>query len=49
LIDEKDWDSRTLYRRQSQPRRSAIEVIAIPYCTWDNRAAGEMRVWFRTE
>ena len=23
------------------------EITAIPYCVWDNRAPGEMRVWFR--
>jgi DUF1680 family protein len=24
-------------------------VTAIPYPVWDNRAAGEMRVWFRSQ
>jgi DUF1680 family protein len=24
-------------------------VTAIPYSVWDNRAAGEMRVWFRCD
>lgn len=26
-----------------------VEITAIPYCVWDNRAPGEMRVWFRTQ
>jgi hypothetical protein len=36
--------SRELYR----PRSSAWETVrvkAVPYCVWDNRAAGEMQVW----
>ena len=23
-------------------------ITAVPYCVWDNRAPGEMRVWLRT-
>jgi uncharacterized protein len=33
----------------TQPCHTPIELTAIPYCVWDNRAAGEMRVWLRTE
>ena len=27
--------------------RSTVEIKAVPYCTWDNRAPGEMLVWIR--
>jgi uncharacterized protein len=26
----------------------AAELVAVPYCTWDNRQAGPMRVWLAT-
>jgi uncharacterized protein len=29
------------------PSQSEVEITAIPYCVWDNRAPGEMRVWIR--
>ena len=47
LIADDDWDSATLYRRDQPSASDAIPVTAVPYCVWDNRAAGEMRVWFR--
>jgi DUF1680 family protein len=25
-----------------------IDITAVPYCVWDNREPGEMRVWLRT-
>ncbi|MBO9097672.1 MULTISPECIES: glycoside hydrolase family 127 protein [unclassified Rhizobium] len=31
------------------PRRKEAEIRAVPYHLWDNRAAGEMLVWIRTE
>lgn len=31
------------------PRSEPAEVTAIPYYSWANRAAGEMRVWIRDE
>ncbi|WFR97876.1 glycoside hydrolase family 127 protein [Rhizobium tumorigenes] len=31
------------------PRREEAEIRAVPYHLWDNRAAGEMLVWIRTE
>ncbi|MBO0132085.1 glycoside hydrolase family 127 protein [Agrobacterium burrii] len=31
------------------PRREETEIRAVPYHVWDNRAAGEMLVWIRTE
>ena len=46
LLQDEGWDG-LLYRRtasSSQP----IAITAIPYYAWDNREAGEMRVWLRT-
>ncbi len=37
-----------LYRHKDA-RRESVPFIAIPYCVWDNRAAGEMAVWLLTE
>ena len=31
------------------PRREAVELRAVPYHAWDNRAGGEMLVWIRRE
>ncbi|MBI3957207.1 MAG: glycoside hydrolase family 127 protein [Chloroflexi bacterium] len=47
LVADDDWDSATLYRRDRPSATGSIPVTAVPYCVWDNRAAGEMRVWFR--
>jgi len=47
VIKETGWSSDTLYRRNKPSETEPVNVTAIPYCTWDNRAAGEMRVWFR--
>jgi len=49
LIVDDDWDSATLYRRDQPSASASVAVTAIPYCTWDNRDAGEMRVWFRAD
>jgi len=49
VISEEGWDSHTLYRRNHPSRTVDAEIVAIPYATWDNRAAGEMRVWLRAE
>jgi len=48
LIDDADWDDQTLYRPSRPSAQKQTEVMAIPYALWDNRAPGEMRVWFRT-
>lgn len=40
------WSDK-LYRFRDANGRF-VPIKAIPYCTWDNRAPGEMRVWFRT-
>jgi len=29
------------------PGEEEITLTAVPYCTWDNREPGEMRVWLR--
>ncbi|MCB0097014.1 MAG: glycoside hydrolase family 127 protein, partial [Caldilineaceae bacterium] len=47
IIDQAGWDDATLYRYQQPPTTQPIEVTAVPYCVWDNREPGEMRVWFR--
>ena len=47
MIDQAGWDDATLYRYQQPPTTQPIEVTAVPYCVWDNREPGEMRVWFR--
>ena len=47
-ITAEDWDRHTLYRRNQPSNVAPVEVVAVPYATWDNRTPGEMRVWFRT-
>jgi DUF1680 family protein len=46
-VDTTSWRGR-LYRRagsEPSPRRRRLELTAIPYYAWANRAAGAMRVW----
>lgn len=38
----------TLYRSGPAPKQTPVELVAVPYCVWDNREPGEMRVWLRT-
>lgn len=45
VIDDPASDD--LYSPQA-PTTSPIALTFIPYCTWDNREPGEMRVWLRT-
>ena len=45
--DISDWNGR-LYRTDPAQSRD-INIKAIPYFAWDNRAPGEMRVWIRSE
>ncbi len=47
VIEESGWEDQ-LYRRNQPLVTQPIDVMAIPYCTWDNRAPGGMRVWLRT-
>jgi hypothetical protein len=37
-----------LYASAKRAQHKPIEIVAVPYCTWDNRAPGEMRVWLRS-
>jgi DUF1680 family protein len=48
VIDEHGWDRQALYRYNRPSSTEPIAITAIPYCVWDNRSAGEMRVWFRS-
>jgi DUF1680 family protein len=40
-----DWGT-SLYRTEPV-HWNVCEITAIPYCTWDNREPGQMRVWLR--
>jgi hypothetical protein len=42
VAPEQDWTHR-LYQPTAQAR--PVPVVAIPYCAWDNRRAGAMKVW----
>ena len=44
-LDAEDWQA-TLYRPQA-PQQQPVQLRAIPYYAWDNRAAGQMAVWLR--
>jgi DUF1680 family protein len=44
-LSEAAWDG-TLYQREA-PTLETTRVTAVPYFAWDNRDAGEMRVWVR--
>ena len=46
VIEEHGWGDE-LYRFVA-PAIRPINVTAVPYCVWDNRSPGEMRVWLRT-
>jgi uncharacterized protein len=46
ITDDADWGD-MLYRQNKQPALKPVAFTAIPYCTWDNRAPGQMRVWFQ--
>lgn len=46
LVDDSDWDN-TLYRAEPA-RLKPFDIKAIPYCVWDHREPGEMRVWIRS-
>jgi len=45
VADESGWEN-VLYRNQ-QPSSKSIDITAIPYYAWDNRAPGQMRTWIR--
>ena len=46
LIDDQGWGN-ALYR-STAPGKKELSISAVPYCVWDNREPGEMRVWMRT-
>ncbi|MCC7355710.1 MAG: glycoside hydrolase family 127 protein [Anaerolineae bacterium] len=46
VIEEGEWGD-TLYQYRP-PETRPVNLVAVPYCVWNNRAPGEMRVWFRT-
>jgi uncharacterized protein len=45
IANEGEWAD-VLYRSQ-RPSSKSIDITAIPYYAWENRAAGEMRIWLR--
>jgi DUF1680 family protein len=45
ILDDSGWES-ALYRNEPPTSRN-IEITAIPYYAWDNRAPGQMRIWLR--
>jgi uncharacterized protein len=47
IVDERGWEN-VLYRNQG-PSSKSIDITAIPYYAWENRAPGEMRVWLRAK
>ena len=47
IVDESGWEN-VLYRDQG-PSSKSVDLTAIPYYAWENRAAGEMRVWLRAK
>lgn len=40
------WDG-ALYRPRGATRERSVSFRAVPYCLWNNRGDGEMRVWIR--
>ncbi|MFC1718316.1 glycoside hydrolase family 127 protein [Candidatus Poribacteria bacterium] len=46
VADDSDWDD-TLYRAEPA-KLKPFDITAIPYCVWDHREPGEMRVWIRS-
>lgn len=46
VVDDSDWND-TLYRAKLA-KLKPLDITAIPYCVWDHRESGEMRVWIRT-
>lgn len=49
VIDESGWGTTRLYRHGQPSATKSMTVTAVPYYAWDNRAASEMRVWFRNQ
>jgi DUF1680 family protein len=47
VIDDASWAG-GLYGSEPLKERE-IKLTMVPYCVWDNREPGEMRVWMRTK
>jgi DUF1680 family protein len=45
VIEGEGWND-VLYRNQPVTARRC-EIMAVPYCIWDNREPGQMLVWIR--
>lgn len=45
ILSDDGWAG-TLYRTRP-PATERRQITAVPYCVWDNREPGEMRVWLR--
>ena len=45
VLEEIGWED-TLYRNKP-PSSMDLDITAIPYYAWDNRAPGQMRIWMR--
>jgi len=43
VVDENGWEGKLYQHRE--PASKYMDIMAIPYYAWDNRASGEMRVW----
>ena len=48
LAEDDDWRT-DLYRADRPPRLEPSHTVAVPYATWDNRSAGQMRVWIHED
>ena len=46
MLTDDGWDG-LLYRNNTPSSRKPVQITAVPYYAWDNRDAGEMRVWVR--
>jgi DUF1680 family protein len=44
-IDDEGWEG--LLYRLDKPCSKPMDITAVPYYAWDNRAPGEMRIWIR--
>ncbi|MEZ4682952.1 MAG: glycoside hydrolase family 127 protein [Caldilineaceae bacterium] len=49
LVSDDGWNDKLLYRYDQPSQTDVAAVTAVPYAVWDNREAGEMRVWFRAK
>jgi DUF1680 family protein len=47
VLDESGWEN-ALYRNKP-PSSKMIDIMAIPYYAWDNRASGQMRIWLQAK